>query len=468
MIKVFCTCLLIIPLYVSAEGWVVTVVDPSGRPFVSLAVDGASHPHIAYNSYTDKAYHLTYARHDSSGWVIETVDTAGDIRYVSLSLDNSGGSHVAYYHGDNGDLRYARRDSADWIIESIDTIGIVGQYVSIGVNSAGCPGVSYYDETSGDLKYAEWDGNDWLIERVDTTGNVGRHTAFAFDKADNPRISYYDVTNYCLKYARKDGVEWFVTVVDTPAHVYERVGLYVSLALDTLGYPHVTYHYYELFGVFDNGVRYAKWDGAEWLVQLVEWGYGGDSMVGWGTSIALDSRDYPRVAYKRIAASDIPPHDLRCAEWNGTEWEVGTVDSFPDPEGQASLSLDVTGQPHLAYRTSCLKYANRPTNVEEDRTLHISPEVVLHRNYPNPFSEFTNICFWMSEHSITDPGPELEIFDASGRSLRSFRVRPCLRGLNLLKWDGRNGLGQPVADGVYFCRLRIGEISLTRKMVVLR
>ena len=35
-------------------------------------------------------------------------------------------------------------------------------------------------------------------------------------------------------------------------------------------------------------------------------------------------------------------------------------------------------------------------------------------------------------------------------------------------WDGRNGLGENVASGVYFYQLQAGEISPMRKMVILK
>ena len=35
-------------------------------------------------------------------------------------------------------------------------------------------------------------------------------------------------------------------------------------------------------------------------------------------------------------------------------------------------------------------------------------------------------------------------------------------------WDGRNGLGERVASGVFFYKLQTDETSLMRKMVILK
>ena len=35
-------------------------------------------------------------------------------------------------------------------------------------------------------------------------------------------------------------------------------------------------------------------------------------------------------------------------------------------------------------------------------------------------------------------------------------------------WDGRDSLGQKVANGIYYYTLQAGEFSATRKMVILK
>jgi hypothetical protein len=37
-----------------------------------------------------------------------------------------------------------------------------------------------------------------------------------------------------------------------------------------------------------------------------------------------------------------------------------------------------------------------------------------------------------------------------------------------VSWDGSNDRGKPVANGVYFYRLKSGEFSDTKKMTVIR
>gem|GEM_PF-6261662 len=75
--------------------------------------------------------------------------------------------------------------------------------------------------------------------------------------------------------------------------------------------------------------------------------------------------------------------------------------------------------------------------------------------YPNPFnpdqSAGTRIVFVLDE-----PQPvTLRIYDTS-RDLvweKSLAAHETFAGKNYITWDGRNGMGQTVANGAYFCRL---------------
>jgi hypothetical protein len=96
-----------------------------------------------------------------------------------------------------------------WQIKVVDTSGHVGRYTSIALDSNGYPHISYADETSYNLKYVHWIGSSWDgldslagPDAVDTTGHVGRYTSIALDSNGYPHISYADETSYNLKYAR--------------------------------------------------------------------------------------------------------------------------------------------------------------------------------------------------------------------------------------------------------------------------
>ncbi len=57
----------------------------------------------------------------------------------------------------------------------------------------------------------------WFVEQVDPFGNVGYYTSIAIDSVGNPHIGYFDISNEDLKYASWDGISWVIETVEIPA-----------------------------------------------------------------------------------------------------------------------------------------------------------------------------------------------------------------------------------------------------------
>ena len=90
-------------------------------------------------------------------------------------------------------------------------------------------------------------------------------------------------------------------------------------------------------------------------------------------------------------------------------------------------------------------------------------------NYPNPFNPETWIPYRLAEDAFVT----LTIYDGSGRVVRTLDVGHRIASAyesrsKAIYWDGRNGLGEQVASGVYFYTLTAGDYSATRKMLVVK
>lgn len=92
------------------------------------------------------------------------------------------------------------------------------------------------------------------------------------------------------------------------------------------------------------------------------------------------------------------------------------------------------------------------------------PPFSLEQNFPNPFNPSTSIAFAISERA----GVHLAIYDVTGRHVATLLDERRGPGRWLVDWDGKSKSGNPVASGVYYYRLRLGDQSVTRKMVVIR
>jgi hypothetical protein len=90
--------------------------------------------------------------------------------------------------------------------------------------------------------------------------------------------------------------------------------------------------------------------------------------------------------------------------------------------------------------------------------------VVLHPNYPNPFNPITHI-----EFELQKPGQaRLEIFDLSGRKVRTLADEDLGSGRHERTWQGRDDRGRLVPSGAYYCRLEAGGVVEMQKMVLLK
>lgn len=84
-------------------------------------------------------------------------------------------------------------------------------------------------------------------------------------------------------------------------------------------------------------------------------------------------------------------------------------------------------------------------------------------NYPNPFTEDTRFLFQISDRAEI----QLDIFTVAGRRIR--RLEQVVDGgEQWLYWDGRDTVGDPIANGSYLYVARVTFTGLDRPPVVLR
>jgi len=234
-----------------------------------------------------------------------------------------------------------------WSTEVVVSTGDVGRHASLSFDSKNMPHVSFSDRTMPGLRYASWTGSSWLIEVVDSLTTT-EATSLAIDSEDRPHVAYRDYVNNDTKYAHWTGSSWEIEVADSE----NQSGLRVSLAMDSNDSPHLAY-----YSSCDDGrpplLRYANKTGVSWQVATlhsVEYCDGSSY-----TSIALDSRDRPHIAYDAK-----PSHNLWYANWSGTSWNLEVVDTYPGSGDFASIAIDSNDLPHISYYSDTengLKYA---------------------------------------------------------------------------------------------------------------
>ncbi len=89
-------------------------------------------------------------------------------------------------------------------------------------------------------------------------------------------------------------------------------------------------------------------------------------------------------------------------------------------------------------------------------------EFRLYQNSPNPFNPVTKIKFSIPVGSQTDP-VNIYVYDVTGREVKNYSLGNLKAGIYSMDFDGAD-----LSSGIYFCQLVMGQLSQTRKMVLIK
>jgi len=145
------------------------------------------------------------------------------------------------------------------------------------------------------------------------------------------------------------------------------------------------------------------------------------------------------------------------AELSFQDWQVPSSDSTNYTMTVCTHVID-----DIDTTNDCMQktiFAYDPTGVEEELTRPSGFGFHLSQNEPNPFHRSTVIQYSLpTECDVT-----LSVYDATGRLMETIVDQRQGAGVFQARWDARGH-----TDGVYFCRLTAGNLTETRKMVLVR
>jgi hypothetical protein len=121
-------------------------------------------------------------------------------------------------------------------------------------------------------------------------------------------------------------------------------------------------------------------------------------------------------------------------------------------------TYDAVGSPQvldLAYFNTCW------TDVTEE--VPVVP-FALEQNYPNPFNPVTTITFSVPERGRA----VLNVYNVKGELVRTLVDDVVAAGDVSVTWDATDRFGRQISSGVYFYRLIVGDLEMSRKMILLR
>ncbi|MFQ6608496.1 MAG: T9SS type A sorting domain-containing protein [Fidelibacterota bacterium] len=88
----------------------------------------------------------------------------------------------------------------------------------------------------------------------------------------------------------------------------------------------------------------------------------------------------------------------------------------------------------------------------------------LSQNYPNPFNSVTTITYRLS----TDGRIRLTIKNLLGENVQTLVNEYESAGSYFVAWDGKDRLGKDVTSGIYFSQLKVDNLMMTKKLILIR
>jgi len=114
------------------------------------------------------------------------------------------------------------------------------------------------------------------------------------------------------------------------------------------------------------------------------------------------------------------------------------------------------------------------TDVREvDEGKSLPSDFSLFQNYPNPFNPSTTIPFTVrgKGQGVGVKSPirtTLTIYNILGQRVRALVDEDKFPGEYKVFWDGKDGQGKDVASGIYFYKVKVGDLVETKRMVLLK
>jgi hypothetical protein len=190
----------------------------------------------------------------------------------------------------------------------------------------------------------------------------------------------------------------------------------------------------------------------------------------------IDFEDHPWRMNKRLSSS-VVPFD---GEWQHVQIPLSEFEDMgawdPDDQvwynGGAGLfdwtmvqTFQLVSETQLQLESE-LYFDNirvvNPTAVK-DRTV-TAASFVLSANYPNPFNPSTEIRYTVpSAGQVT-----LNVYNLKGEKVRTLTDGMVPAGNHKAVWDGLDSNGVAVSSGVYVYRLEAGDLTLSRRMALMR
>ena len=169
--------------------------------------------------------------------------------------------------------------------------------------------------------------------------------------------------------------------------------------------------------------------------------------------------------YDEIGAQDVVFTFPSVSAFDWTQFYVDVT--VPDDPNVKSISV----RPHVYSRFTGTVYYDNLTveNITLTTALSNKDKVIpktleLGNNYPNPFNPSTTI-----EYAVPQSGNvTIDIYNLVGQRIKTLVDDAFSAGRYKTVWDGKDNAGVNVSSGIYFYSITSGNVSIVKKMVLIK
>ena len=101
------------------------------------------------------------------------------------------------------------------------------------------------------------------------------------------------------------------------------------------------------------------------------------------------------------------------------------------------------------------------SDIENTKESHINSVIT---SFPNPFNSEITITYSLQQNSNVT----IEIYDIQGKKIKTLVNEYKLSGNHSVVWNGTGETQKPAKSGIYFCRLKINETIILKKMILMK